>query len=326
MFPPKKTKMKKKDNHSVMNLTENILNRLNFQNANERLSQKHRESFPLLENMHRRKKKQPRKALNKLDCNSILMLENVNRIRLERMRKTIFQKKVFSPEVAPKKINHFILEFSEKLVKYLSAEDHRSGGKGLQFRKCMDQREVKSRRKDHFAVGNKKRALRKCKSVELQRKNLSSANVEQLFYILAQNKNNCLRMNKDKQKLLNTIQKKNPTIIYKRFSKKLINYLKLNLGKKLTGYTSDEDLVIRVRDTLRSKENDFGGMVVGGESEGSNERHHEGAETAEEEGRVQANQKGHLAYRPFYFYFPVVEDYKEEVGGGNQERVHPAAL
>jgi hypothetical protein len=101
--------------------------------------------------------------------------------------------------------------------------------------------------------------------VEIPRKNLSNQNIDQLLYVLSQNKKNHLTKVNEKEGhgFFQSICKKNPRGLYDRFSKKLIKYLKLNLNLKLKNNISDEDLVIKVRDTFRSNEKNERLMVVG---------------------------------------------------------------
>ena len=135
----------------------------------------------------------------------------------------------------------------------------------MRFRKCVDEREVKICQKNHFAIRNEERKQKRSKSVQISRKNLTKKNMEQLLYVLAQNKNNRLEQVDEKKGLgfFQALCKKNPHIMYDRFSKKLVKFLKLNLKKKLTGYHTAEDLVIRVRDTFQSKSLAENLMVIG---------------------------------------------------------------
>jgi hypothetical protein len=267
MFPNKTQKIKPKDNSSVMNITASILNRLNFEDVNDRLSMKHRETLPQMSARNKRKKKHPRKALNELNCNSFMMIENINQIRLERMGKSILEKKAFHPLSCAKQIENYILEISEMLINYLSLEDYRSTGKMLQFRKCVDERELKQERNNHFLIRSKNRLKGRCKSVDLksQRQNQQEISTEQLYCILAQNPDNSLNFNNQNKSnlLLEALKKKNPHIIYNRFSEKLVGFLKLNLKKKLTGQVSSKDMVITVRNTFKSKEEMNTNIVIG---------------------------------------------------------------
>lgn len=266
MFPRKNPKIRKKDNDSVMSITAGILNRLEFGDANQRLSTRNRETLPRLEPSQKRRRKQPRKALNQLDCNSILMLENINRIRLERMRKSILSKKAFDPGVTCKAVDGYVFEVSEMLVNYLSLEDHRAGSKASGFRKCFDQRELKEFKKNHFAMRSRHRVKRRSKSLDLARPRQKEFSSEQLFYVLAQNPNNSLRPQKNTRntnQLLQKIHQKNPTLMYNRFSQNLIKFLKLNIGKKLTGQVSTEDLVVRVSNAFEFQKEETRGIVVG---------------------------------------------------------------
>lgn len=261
MFPPKPTGMKK-ENHSLMNLTENILNRLNQNDSNTKLSNKHKQCLPMLANQ---RKNRPRKALKTLNCKSILTLENINRLRLERMRKQIVNDRVYDPQKVPQILRDYVLEFSELLIRYLSVEDNRSFRRKVRFRKCADERELGRAQTNHFAIRTQERAPKRSKSVETQRKNLTEKNMDQLLYVLSQNKNNRLTHVNEQEGLgfFKSIRKKNPYILYDRFSKKLVDFLRLNLKKQLTGYQSVEDLVVRVRDTFQTRGPEHNLMVIG---------------------------------------------------------------
>lgn len=291
MFPPKPTGMKK-ENNSLISLTENILNRLNQNDSNTRLSSKHKECLPILTS---RRKNRPRKALKQLDCNSILTLENINRLRLERMRKRIINERVFDPHKVPRVLRDYMLEFSEVLIRYLSVEDNRAFKDNVRFRKCADERELRCAQVNHFAIQNRDRRQKRCKSVDLRRKNLTEKNMDQLLYVLSQNKNNRLTQvnEKEGQGLFKSICKSGPHIMYDRFSKKLVKFLKLNLRKQLTGYQSVEDLVLRVRDAFRPRPSAQDLLVIGRSS--ANSRHNAREEAPQTTSRNPPNEAHHVS-------------------------------